>query len=471
MAFIRYKQRGDKWYAYEVVAFWDPSSKKPKQKTTYLGVASFKGGEITKPTEKVVVSFEKSIVDFGNSYVVKKVAEDQGLQDILKSSFEDFDTIMALICYQMTEGAAMYNAQEWIEGNIANILFPKAKLRSQDISRLINYLGREDVQSTFFRAYIEKFFKETHGVLIDSTSLPSSINSSLNNWGYSADGVDQKVGCLMLVDKLSKLPIYFRAIPGEIADVSTLKITIDQITRLGLKPESAVLDAGYFSEDNIVYLCGEGINFVTRMPRSRKQFKLLIDEVSVMEVRKNAVQYGKRAVFIKSQEIKLYDQTMFAHIILDPYKKAKDTEQLLSESFENEEPEEDTNSKMKYCGYLILISRCKLGKEEVLPTYYSRQLIEQVFGFAKSNNSILPLRVHSDQSIQGYLLLVFLSLVVFVMMRQKLQSKFTVEQALLILRNLKAKVYETEALVMEPNKKSKDIAKLLNIIMPTSVGI
>ena len=107
----------------------------------------------------------------------------------------------------------------------------------------------------------------------------------------------------------------------------------------------------------------------------------------------------------------------------------------------------------------------------MLPTYYSRQLIEQVFGFAKSNNSILPLRVHSDQSIQGYLLLVFLSLVVFVMMRQKLQPKFTVEQALLILRNLKAKVYEAEAIVMEPNKKSKDITTLLNIIMPTSVGI
>jgi hypothetical protein len=47
MAFIRYKQRGGKWYAYEVLAFWDPTSKKPKQKTTYLGVASSKGGEIT----------------------------------------------------------------------------------------------------------------------------------------------------------------------------------------------------------------------------------------------------------------------------------------------------------------------------------------------------------------------------------------------------------------------------------------
>ena len=56
-------------------------------------------------------------------------------------------------------------------------------------------------------------------------------------------------------------------------------------------------------------------------------------------------------------------------------------------------------------------------------------------------------------------------------MRQKLQPAFTVEQPLLILRNLKAKIYDTEAVVQEPNKKTKDISKLLNIIMPTSLGI
>ena len=83
----------------------------------------------------------------------------------------------------------------------------------------------------------------------------------------------------------------------------------------------------------------------------------------------------------------------------------------------------------------------------------------------------MPLRVHSEESIQGYLLLVFLSLVIFITMRQKLQLKFTVEEALLILRNLKAKIYDAEVIVLEPNKKSKDIANLLKIIMPTSLGI
>lgn len=471
MSFVRYKKRGNKWYAYEITAFWDPSSKSPKQKTKYLGTADSKGGKITKSERKKDAPPEKSIVDFGDSYVLTQVAENHGFLDILRNSLKDFDTIVSLICYQLTEGAAMYNCLEWAEGNIASKLFPRAKLQSQNISRVINYLGRDDIQSKFFKAYVEKFFKGTHGILIDSTSLPNSINNSLSSWGYSADGVEQKVGCLMLVDKTSKLPIYFRAIPGEIADISTLRITIDQIRRLGLKPESTILDAGYFSEENIDYLCDKEINFVTRMPKSRKQFKQLIDGADNLETRANAVQYGKRAVFIMSREIDLYGHKMFAHIILDPYKKAKDTNKLIYTSFEDEEAEEETNIKMRYCGYFILISRSQISKEEVLPTYYTRQSIEQVFGFAKSCNNMLPLRVHSEQSIRGYLFLVFLSLVLFVMVREKLLLKFTVDQALLTLRNLKAKIYDTEAVVLEPNKKTRDIVKLLEIIMPTSVGI
>ncbi len=471
MAFVRYKKRGDKWYAYEITAFWDQHSKKPKQKTKYLGIASAKDGEITKSGNRLVPPIEKAIVDFGDTYALTQVAENHGLVEILKKNLEDFDTIMTLICYQMTEGTAMYNCLEWVRGNIAGKLFPNAKLQSQNISKLLSYLGQDEVQSVFFKAYVEKFFNGTHSVLIDSTSLPSSINNSLNEWGHSAEGVDQKVGCLMLVDQASKLPIYFRAIPGEIVDVSTLKITMTQIRRLGLKPESTILDAGYFSEANVDYLCVENINFVTRMPKSRKQFKQLVDEVGNIETLADATQYGKRAVFIKSREINLYGHKLFAHVILDPYKKAKDTTKLVCESFEDGEAEAGTNYEMKYCGYFVLISSRQINKEEVLPTYYTRQSIEQVFGFAKSCNSILPLRVHSEQSIRGYLFLVFLSLILFVMVRQKLLSKVTVGQALLTLRNLKAKIYDSEALVLEPNKKTKDIVKLLGILMPTTVGI
>ena len=65
----------------------------------------------------------------------------------------------------------------------------------------------------------------------------------------------------------------------------------------------------------------------------------------------------------------------------------------------------------------------------------------------------------------------FISMIVFILIRQKLQPKITVEQALLVLRNLKAKVYEKDIVPLELSKKSKDIFKYLNITMPTNWGI
>lgn len=206
----------------------------------------------------------------------------------------------------------------------------------------------------------------------------SSINVSINAFGYGAGGITQGVGCLMLVDKESKLPLYFRAIPGDIADVSTLKCTIEDVTRLGLKMDSAILDAGYFCESNIKFLCERAINFVTRMPKSRKIFKQLVSEIFDIECHANAVTYGKRSVFIKSKSIELYENKIFSHVIMDPSKRASDIQNILKESnAENFSPEE-IDEKIKYAGYFILISNKEINKQEILPTYYTRQNVALV---------------------------------------------------------------------------------------------
>ncbi len=471
MSFVRYKKRGNKWYAYEITSFWDKESKTPKQKSIYLGVSETDGGAYSKPGKTAVNRTEKEILDFGNSFAIQQIVNNTGFLDVLDNSFSDTDSLLALICYQMLEGSAMQLCEDWFDGNIAKYLFPKAKTSSQDISRLIKSLGNETNQRKFFRHYIKTFFPGQHGILIDSTSLPSSINTSINAFGYGADGIQQNVGCLMLVDEASKLPIYFRALPGDIADVSTIKITVDEISNLGLNIESAILDAGYFCENNVRYLCERGIHFVTRMPKSRKIYKQLIDEVGNIEKHANAVIYGNRGVFIRSVPIVLYDNTLFAHVILDPSKRASDIQNILRASNAECYSSDELDIKMQYAGYFILISTKAINSQDILPTYYTRQNIEQIFGFAKSSNNILPLRVHSEESLRGYMMLVFLSVIVFVLMRQKLAGSFTVEQALIILRGLKAKIYDTHLTPLELNKKTKAIYSSLNFIVPTSLGV
>jgi transposase len=470
MAFIRYKQRGQKWYVYEVTNLWDKNLKKYVQTTIYLGVSNEKNGSYAKVGNKHT---ELGVLDFGDCYAIKTISESSRILDVIRNTIGSMDTLMTLVCYQLTNGSAMYNCPDWAEGNIVNKIFPDANLSSQKISSFINKLGNETLQRKFFKNYIDLFFNNKHGVLIDSTALPNAANTSLSALGYSSSGVVQKVGCLMLVDKDSKLPIFFRAIPGEIADISTLKTTFDEIDLLGLKTDCAIFDAGYFSEDNIRYLCEKKINFISRMPKTRNIFKELVLKAKI-ENHTNAVQYGKRIVFIKSQEITLYESQVFAHIILDPDKKAKDINKLMLEHFANSNEKQKNNKelkeKMKYCGYLILISKQSMTKDEVLPNYYTRQSIEQIFGFAKVNN-LLPLRTHSNQSINGYLFLIFISIIIFIHMRNKLKTKMTVEQSLIILRNLKAKVYDKKIIPLEATKKMKDIFSMLGITVPISMGI
>ena len=185
MATVRYKKRGNKWYVYDVHQYWDKELKKPRQKSTYLGVAEEKNGTYSKPGRRTTApAQEKEILDCGDSYVLNEIASSLGITQLIEESFQQKDSVMALACFQITEGTAMSHYQDWMEGNIAKKLFPNAKTSSQDISRLIKILGRQDLQTKFFKNYVAKFFPDKRGVLIDSTALPSAINSSINAFGF-----------------------------------------------------------------------------------------------------------------------------------------------------------------------------------------------------------------------------------------------------------------------------------------------
>lgn len=128
---------------------------------------------------------------------------------------------------------------------------------------------------------------------------------------------------------MSKLPIYFRAMGGDISDNSTLETTIREIKQLGLHTESALLDAGYCSKANLRYLCKEKIDFVTRLPRSHNLFHELVDASDCKEKGDKAVRYGERVLFIDSREVEVYGNSLWAHVILDLDKRAKDMRSIL----------------------------------------------------------------------------------------------------------------------------------------------
>jgi transposase len=471
MTFIRYKKFGNKEYAYEVTAYWDPNKKKPRQKSRYLGIVIDKKKKLFRKIAKIR---EKLILDFGDVFVLHQFMKNVGITNLLETVFEDrAKYLLSLICYRLCHGSAMNYARSWYEGSVCRIIFSGNDLSSQRISEFLEIIGDEHLQRNFFKSYISSFIKTKKSVIIDTTALPNQIHFPFSEWGYNDGEIDKQIRFLFVVDKDSLLPIFFRYLPGNIVDVSSLNVTIEELRRFGVKNNFVLMDAGFFCEENIKSLYENKINFLIRLPAMRVLYKDLIKkEIGNIEKFKNAVRYGKRVLFIKKKRIKLFGKDAYAYIILDPERKGRETKRFLLNAIEEKEKDKDKiEFEMKKRGVMVLLSSLEMKKEEVIPFYYMRQIAERLFGFSKDDLNLVPLRVHKEETLRGYLLLIFITLIVFSLLKKEIEKDYTVEEILLIMRNLKCKVYDNEIIVQELTKQQKEITEKLKIIVPKNMGI
>jgi len=169
--------------------------------------------------------------------------------------------------------------------------------------------------------------------------------------------------------------------------------------------------------------------------------------------------------------VDLFGKPAFSYIVLDPVRKGRETTKLILQLDEMDKSDDEKVFMLKKKGIMILLSSIELAEDNVVPFYYSRQTAEQLFKFSKDDLNLLPLRIHKEESMRGYLLLVFITLSVFLLLRKHLEKKTSVEEALLLLRNLKAKVFKDEMLIPEITKKQRLLFERFDIIVPKLLGI
>jgi transposase len=471
MTFIAYKKIGNKEYAYELTSYWDKKSRQPRHKSKYLGAVIDKE---KKHFEKKwsCAKPEKLILDFGDTYILQKVLESAGFVQLLKNAFPKAGSLLPLVFFRLCYCSAMRFAETWLSGNYAKLIYPDASVSSQRISDLLTALGDERLQRTFFAEYIATLACSKKGIIIDTTSLPNQIHTPMTAWGLSEEEINKQIRFMYVIDKDNEVPLFCRYLPGNIVDVSALKNTITELEKFGIKESYAYLDAGFFSEDNIKEMYEAHMNFLTRLPSNRCLYKALIAaEAKSMEAAENIVRYGKRGLLVKQKKVNLFGNEGYAYIVLDPVRRGREMSRLLMQTCD----EKDVNKELEYDiraqGIMILVSSFSLNKEEVVPAYYVRQMAEKMFGFSKDDLDILPLRVHKEEAIRGFLFLQFLSLIAFMHVKNKLGRDYTIEEALLTMRNLKCKVYDDEVLVAEMTKQQKELSEKLGIIVPKRAGI
>ncbi len=420
---------------------------------------------------------EQLILDFGDTFMVDAFIHNNGLDGIIdKCNVRNKDTLYSMICYYILSNTANCHAKTWWEGNFARICYPSAALESQRISEILTELGSEDSYRSFFGAYIPYISDTADGenILIDSTGLPNNIHFPLTAISNHNGDISNEVRLIYVTQQSTGLPIYFRYCPGNVIDVSTLTRTIHELKNHGINTKFSILDAGYYTKDNIRALYRNKISFVSRLPEKLSLYRELIDEhLDSLESRENLIRYNGRFIYIKRVECNVVDDLSgYAYIGLDISRKQNEDKKLFLKADDQNMSNDEVFDKIRRHGLFVILSSRKMSTDKILPLYYTRQQIEQIFDIGKNYASMLPLRVQNEDTFRGHLLLTFISCIILKMIQDKLKpTKYNPISMFMNLRNQKCRIYMKELVTTEATKIMNDCYKLFKITCPARVPL
>lgn len=433
---------------------------------------------------------EKLILDFGDSYFLDWYIRSKGFMDCINTlTVTEPDTVRALVIFYITSGEAVNHAQEWYSGNYARILYPNANMDGRRISEFFEEIGQEYNYRSFFGAYIPLVTKgkENVNVIIDSTGLPNDIHMPDTSISNHNGDISNEVRLIVVMDKDQNMPIFMRYVPGNIVDSSTLIRTMKELEQQGVKCSYALMDAGYPTETNIRDLYSSGVGFMARLDSGSNLYKGLIEEtMSNIMNRQNFTMYGDRRLFIKKVQCDLAKGCPgYAYCILDVDRKNQEDSKLAKKALKNGLTDGEAFDSMSKTGFFVIMSTMDLENFEVLPNYYVRQNVEQFLDIGKGSASFLPLRVHSEDTFRGHLLIAFIAAAVVQSLQNDLSEYGKVKKqgpekragnkspnlisALMDLRNQKCKVYDEVILPREPQSKANAVYNAFGLTVPYAV--
>lgn len=435
------------------------------------------------PSEWAVPETEKLILDFGDAWFLQEYLSRQPFYSSIQNTLpNESDTLLALIFYRLlTNKGASCHAKIWYEGNYSCLAFPYANLTIQNIGRIMKELGGEEIQHRFFEGYMSSIYGDSGaaGILVDSTGVPNATKMDVTQISSNNGDISREVRLIYVIDRNNGMPIYFRYVPGNIIDVSTLITTVSELEQYGVSISHAILDAGYFSEKNAAELFESGIQFMTRLAPNKTVFKeAAADNLDGLMSQKYAHRYGDRLVFIKKISVIVCGHAAYVYLCIDEDMYLLQHKKTILNALDDKKDSDETDAAIKRLGAFAILASEEMPEDELLPMYYTRQQVEQVFDISKNYADLLPIRVQSEQAFAGHLLVCFMATAIMQRLQKELLKRrskkaksLNAESILFYLRNQKCKVYKDYAIPQEPRKEVNALYDIFKVQVPYKIPL
>lgn len=414
------------------------------------------------------------MLDFGDAFFVDALLRQMHYDEVLASvSYRNKDTLFAMVQYYVLCNTANDHARIWYDGSFAKMLYPKANLTSQRITDFLTSLGDPAKLDAFFDAHVEwirKYISDDPAILVDSTGLPNDIHFPLAAISNHNGEISRETRMTTLVQRDSGYPLLFRVNPGNIVDMSTITRTMNELYIRGMSADFAIMDAGFYTNDNVEALYEANIDFLTRLPAKYSLYQNLVqNHASDLKRPENLVQYKNRYVYIKRVDVRIGHKRheAYAYIGYDIERGTDENYKALKRARRKNSSPDQVHASLQGTGMFVIISTLAFESDGILPAYYTRQLVEQYFDISKGSSNLMPLRVHSAETLRGHLMLSMIAATVNVYIQNKTNRIYdSRDELFMTLRNQKCSLHQSKITTSEPQREANEFYKTFDIMCP-----
>jgi transposase len=463
-------------YVYSVESYWDKEKKAPRNRQVCIGKLDPATGEIIPSKRKgkaatkgVLAGATAETKIAGPAMLLDKLAKDTGLAGIVNRCFPKLHAEMtSLVYFIVQKGLPLSRSEAWSMGHLHPCGEPIA---SQRISELLLSI-REDDRQKFLSLWMAKMTENDY-LCYDITSISSySKTNEYVRYGYNRDGEKlPQINLAMLFGQKSRLPAYYRRMPGNIADVATLRTTMKSMDFLGSSSVHFVLDRGFYSKANIDEALKRRHHFTIAVPSGLKwveesidrHFESIasprnyhpIDDSEALYAATDLLKWGpnRRRVYLHiyynarnaAEEFDRFTRKLLMYKEeVESGKRVKEHEESYARFLVVKETpkrglrvsfneEEVRKSRKRYVGFFCILTSAIKDSMDALAVYRAKESVENSFDDLKNHLDMKRLRIHTSTAMDSRIFIQFLALILICQIRNiskkdKILKNFTVRE-------------------------------------------
>jgi transposase len=368
--------------------------------------------------------------------------------------------LQALISYKLNENFSIKRAHEWINREEVLEIFDLEAFGERTLYRTLETIGenREEIISDIQDVLFDRYKFEHTDINMDWTSIVlHGKEAKLGKYGYSRDHRPDKKQITLGISELASpinIPIGLTVEPGNTNDQTHFEKTYNQV-KDRLKVESLVIfDKGANSLANTAMIRADNLQYITAKKLNKSDDRLIsrFEEYSPVTIdeekgirgvkfqKPNSVNY-----LFFSKNLQKEQLESRARKIIRQMHEAKDIQKSIDHgkklpkrfrinnllidveySVQTKLMELSEDEAVKLLeqniitgreGFFCLKSSKNLTLAEALLTYRKKDSIEKIFNSLKNEIDIKPLRVWTDNSIYGALIIGFMAQLFVSLMR------------------------------------------------------